>query len=245
MVKIVSCGKLTKQCSSLNCVSVAGAISGNLCGITSWLIVTGVREGGFHNFIKNSGKEIPMLVGNCVSIGLGGLVCIVVSFITNRSFTKEKEAMEWEKTRKINNPLVPWTQTYYKEFGLSEMATSSERPTREAIAKIFKRTKWTAYIFGIAISIVLVIIFPVVMITLRVLKKSQFVTWVYFAEIYAFIAAAFIITVPLFQEIFGICRRYQKNRKVPADDIRMNAKDASDIHSTQDNPVFDAELDCI
>ena len=91
-------------------------VVGCLCGIATWLGTASTFEGGLGDFINNTGNEVSMLVGNCVSIGVGGLVCIFVSLATNRDSTEELQ-IEWEKTRNIDNPLKPWTTIYAEDFG--------------------------------------------------------------------------------------------------------------------------------
>jgi hypothetical protein len=57
---------------------------------------------------------MPMLAGNVVAILAGGLITIVMSFVTNRDYVKEQETEIWENTRDIDSPLSPWTEVYAK-----------------------------------------------------------------------------------------------------------------------------------
>ena len=93
---------------------IAGVIGGCFCGMATWLSYAAQFEGGLAPsfFVKNTGREYPMLAGNITAIFVGALLAIVVSLITRRSMTPEEVEAEWEKTRDIDNPLSPWVQVY-------------------------------------------------------------------------------------------------------------------------------------
>merc|ERR1712226_974398 len=57
---------------------------GRATGMASWLYYASFFPGGLSaaTFVKNTGEEFPMLVGNIVAITVGGLACIIVTFIT-------------------------------------------------------------------------------------------------------------------------------------------------------------------
>jgi hypothetical protein len=55
-----------------------------------------------------------MLVGNVVSIASGGIICVVLTFITSPSLNVDQIGEVWEKTRDIDSPLLPWTEIYAK-----------------------------------------------------------------------------------------------------------------------------------
>ncbi|XP_013388209.1 urea-proton symporter DUR3 [Lingula anatina] len=187
---------------------VSGAVCGCILGLGSWLVTASQHEGGLSDFIQNTGKEDSMLVGNCVAIGSGGIICIVVSLITNRRFKSEDAVKEWEKTRNVDNPLNPWVHLYED----LPREKKDERPSHEEFLKIFRSAKITAYVAGIILSVVLIIIWPAIMAGLRVLNETMFIGWAYVSQVWAFLAAAFIISVPLVQEIWGIWRQYKRNK---------------------------------
>ncbi|CAH1790509.1 unnamed protein product, partial [Owenia fusiformis] len=187
---------------------ISGAVLGCIAGIVSWLATASTYPGGLYDFLKNTYQDVAMLVGNCVAIGVGGIVCVFVSLCTiDRK--KHKKHNEWEKTRNIENPLHPWAKKYETDFG---NRNSNKRPTQLDMERIFKKARLTAIIFGIIMSVGLIIIWPAVMTGLKVLKEDQFYHWTVFSQIWAFIAAAFIISVPLIQEIYGIYKQTKKNR---------------------------------
>ena len=91
---------------------IAGSLIGVLCGFVTWLSVASTYPGGLAggHFLENTGREVPMLCGNCVSIGVGGILCVVVSLWQNRHMTKEEREEVWEKTRSVDNFLLPWSE---------------------------------------------------------------------------------------------------------------------------------------
>ena len=93
---------------------IAGVIGGCICGMISWLSYASQFPGGLTSatFVKNTGEEFPMLVGNCVAITFGAIFSILVSFCTRPRMTADEVEAEWEITRNIDNPLSPWVEVY-------------------------------------------------------------------------------------------------------------------------------------
>ncbi|CAH1782806.1 unnamed protein product [Owenia fusiformis] len=211
---------------------IAGVISGCVSGLTAWLIMASTYEGGLGDFLKNTGRELVMFVGNCCSIGVGGIVCIVVSLVTGKS-KSDKAYEEWEKTRNIENPLHPWSLKYAEEFGIDTSTTTIWRPTQEEMAKIFRKARLIAIIVGLVLTVGLVIIWPSSMMSLVVLSETQFRMWTQFSQVWAFTAAVFIVTVPFVQEIYGIIKQVKQNRE--------NAQESSngeDAHTVKSNGAY-------
>lgn len=55
-----------------------------------------------------------MLVGNVLSIGTGGILVVVFTFMTTKQLNVDQIGEVWEKTRDIDSPLMPWTEIYAK-----------------------------------------------------------------------------------------------------------------------------------
>ena len=91
---------------------IAGSLIGVVCGFVTWLSVASTYPGGLAggHFLENTGREVPMLCGNCVSIGVGGIVCVVISLWQNRHMTEAEREEVWEKTRGVDNILWPWSE---------------------------------------------------------------------------------------------------------------------------------------
>jgi hypothetical protein len=55
-----------------------------------------------------------MLVGNCLAIGVGGIVVVILTLLTTKPLNVDQTGEVWEKTRDIDSPLLPWTEIYAK-----------------------------------------------------------------------------------------------------------------------------------
>ncbi|CAH1778295.1 unnamed protein product [Owenia fusiformis] len=192
---------------------ISGVVCGCVCGISVWLIISSTYEGGLADFLKNTGRPIPTLVGSGVSMLMGGLVCIVVSICTlNRELHNEEQV--WGKLQNIENPLHPWAMTYAHEFGKPKGETGVyERPTQKELRKQYKKPFIIVTVSAIGLSIGFFIIWPAVMLPIKVMNQDQFRHWINLTLTYAFIAAAFIIIVPLVQEIYSIVSKARHNKK--------------------------------
>merc|ERR1719423_227345 len=199
---------------------IAGVVGGCICGLSSWLYYASSFEGGLSakTFVKNTGEEMPMLVGNIVSIGGGAVFTIIVTFCTRWKMTKEDEEIEWEKTRDIDNPLSPWVQVYKGELNLEEGDKFHDRPPLELVIKKFRAAKITAYIAGLFFTLLFVGIWPGSMLTLDVLDVTGFGIWTTLSRGWAFVAATFIIILPLVQEFSAITRQIKQNKAAAESD---------------------------
>ena len=94
---------------------LSGAVLGAAAGIASWLGFASTFPGGLgaETFLRNTGKQLAMMAGNCVSLGVGAVVCVAVTFATRpRRMTPAEVEDEWRKTFTIDNPLRPWSRRY-------------------------------------------------------------------------------------------------------------------------------------
>ena len=41
------------------------------------------HQGGLGDFIANTGQSLPMLTGNVVALVAGGVICLIVSYVTS------------------------------------------------------------------------------------------------------------------------------------------------------------------
>merc|ERR1719411_2213960 len=155
-----------------------------------------------------------MLAGNITAISVGAIMAIVMSLITRPWMTKE----EGEKTREIDNPLSPWVQKYKGELNLEEGDTFHDRPPLDLVIKKFRAAKLTAYVAGVAFTIIFVGIWPGSMLTVNVLDVNGFLAWTTLSRGWAYVAAAFIIIVPLVQEFMAILRQHRQNKKIQSMD---------------------------
>lgn len=194
---------------------IFGVVGGCAAGMTCWLTYASTYPGGLslETFVKNTGEELPMLVGNIVAIGVGAVFCIVVTFITRWKMTPEIEEAEWDKTRDIDNPLSPWVAKYKGELNLDDGENFHDRPPLEIVIRKFRAAKITAYVAAVLFTLLFVCIWPGGMLSIDILDLSGFNVWTTMSRGWAFVAAAFIIIVPMYQEVKAILKQIAQNKK--------------------------------
>jgi len=194
---------------------ISGVVGGCAVGMTGWLSYASTYEGGLSaaTFVKNTGEELPMLTGNILAISVGGVISLVVSFITNMRLTPEMEEAEWDKTRDIDNPLSPWVAKYKGELNLEDGENFHDRPPLEIVIRKFRAAKITAYCAAVLFTLLFICIWPGSMLSIDILDLSGFNIWTTISRVWAFTAAAFIIIMPMYQEVKAIIKQNAKNKK--------------------------------
>jgi len=195
--------------------AISGVVGGAIAGMSVWLTLASTFPGGLSGatFVRNTGEEIPMLFGNITAIGMGAVFTIVVTFITRWNMTPEIEEEEWEKTRDIDNPLSPWVTKYQGELNLDDVENFHDRPPLDIVIRKFRAAKITSYIAAVCFTILFVVIWPGSMLTIDVFNYAQFNTWTVVSRGWAFTAAAFIVLVPLFQEVKAVLKQLERNKE--------------------------------
>jgi len=194
---------------------ICGVVGGCVSGMTCWLAYASTYPGGLGlaYFVKNTGEELPMLVGNIVAIGVGAVFCIVVTFMTRWKMTPEIEEAEWDKTRDIDNPLSPWVAKYKGELNLDDGENFHDRPPLEIVIRKFRAAKITAYAAAVLFTLLFVCIWPGSMLSMDILDLTSFNVWTTMSRGWAFCAAAFIIIVPMYQEVKAVFKQLAKNKE--------------------------------
>ena len=156
-----------------------------------------------------------MLTGNCVSIIMGAVISILVTYLTRWNMTKEMEEEEWSKTRDIDNPLSPWVSKYQGELDLemSDMREFHEKPPLELVIKKFRTARITAWSAAVCFTVVLVGVWPGSMLSVDILDQSGFTVWTSLSRGWAYVAAAFIVIVPLAQELRAVQKQLKRNKE--------------------------------
>eukprot|EP00092_Neocalanus_flemingeri_P004863 GFUD01005233.1.p1 GENE.GFUD01005233.1~~GFUD01005233.1.p1 ORF type:complete len:862 (-),score=165.97 GFUD01005233.1:766-3351(-) len=218
---------------------ISGTVGGCAAGMTCWLTYASTYPGGLSlaTFVKNTGEELPMLVGNLVAIGVGAVFCVVVTYITRWNMTPEIEEAEWDKTRDIDNPLSPWVAKYKGELNLDDGENFHDRPPLEIVIRKFRAAKITAYVAAVLFTLLFVCIWPGSMLSVDILDLSGFNVWTTMSRGWAFVAAAFIIIVPMYQEVKAIFKQLAKNRedKIRAEEISNNGE-SQPLHQSDPLP---------
>ena len=94
------------------------------------------------------------------------------------------------------------------ELNLEEGDTFHDRPPLDIVIKKFRAAKLTALIAGLAFTVLFVGIWPGSMLTINVLDVKGFLAWTTLSRGWAYVAATFIIIVPLVQEVILECTSY-------------------------------------
>ncbi|XP_078667260.1 uncharacterized protein LOC144909083 [Branchiostoma floridae x Branchiostoma belcheri] len=224
---------------------IAGATVGSALALVCWLAVAATLPGGLMggNFIKNTGDQLSMIVGNLVSILSGGAVCALVSLGGSFRVSSQELEEEWEKTRSLDNPLKPWGPTYQSAYKMESANKLNDRPTFAEVRRYCRKPRITALAAGIGISLVLVILWPAGMLVVGVMNGDQFQHWVNVSQSWAYLAAAFLIAVPLIQEIVSVRRQYVTNKSAvdcanedPVEEEDNKTVGISYIEETSPNP---------
>merc|ERR1712110_949625 len=223
---------------------VSGVVGGCLSGMAAWLSYASQFPGGLSaaTFVKNTGEELPMLTGNIVAISVGGAACIIVTFVTRMRMTPEMEEEEWDKTRDIDNPLSPWVTKYEGELNLDDGENFHDRPPLEIVIRKFRTAKITSYIAAVCFTILFVVIWPGSMLSIDIFDLQQFNTWTVISRCWAFAASAFIVLVPMFQEVKAVLKQLGRNKedKTSLNDEHLPLSKVEINESGIPNPNFTA-----
>lgn len=156
--------------------AVIAAWSGLVLAVASWLIACSVQSGSIS--VDNLGKNETMLTGNLVAILSSGLIHFVISMISPQNFDFD--------TLDSNIKLVETDDT-------SGLTAEEKDPKMLADAK-----KWIVR-RGWALTIILVIIWPLLSIPAGKFTKDYFAFWVLVAIAWGFGAAIIITILPLME----------------------------------------------
>ncbi|KAJ7171123.1 urea transporter [Mycena filopes] len=186
---------------------IVGSIAGFGAGIIAWLVTTSTLNGGVIN-VTTSGGDYEMLAGNLASIGVGGIIATVTSYIWPENY-------DFESTRAINKPAAKLEE---KEVTNEE----TERPSMEkkeqekapsvadsfdaaeieeeldpvALNKAFRFAAWSS----LALLLVLIILIPLpLFFASTVYGKGGLTAWVAIGIAWTFLSAFSVVLYPLWE----------------------------------------------
>lgn len=154
--------------------AIAGSIVGCVVGIITWLSVTKVEYGRVN--LHTTGKNAPMLAGNLVSILAGGLIHAACSLVWPQNY-------DWETTKSIS--MVEKDKI--------------DLPTEEFKEEKLKKAKTWIIKWGIGLTIVIVILWPVLSLPARVFSNGYFTFWAVISIAWGTIGSLVIIILPLIE----------------------------------------------
>ncbi|KAM5537057.1 hypothetical protein V8D89_009203 [Ganoderma adspersum] len=204
---------------------IGGAVAGFCTGVIAWLVTTSALNGG-ELTVTTTGGDLEMLAGNLASIGVGGIVTVVVSLIWPENF-------DFETTRAINRPAHgpdPDSPVGHSAEGSldekkRESAAVSLEPTSEddfadeeekeldpiALNRAFSIAAWASVI----LTLIMLIIIPLPLFFAQtVFGVGGLTAWVVIGMIWAFCSAIAVVLYPLYESreaLLVICRGIVKD----------------------------------
>jgi len=174
---------------------IGGSIVGFAAGIIAWLVTTATLNDNVINVVT-SGGDYEMLAGNVASIGVGGIVATVASYIWPENY-------DFEGTRAINapsarpqDPDVDFDDVK-KEHAITHVETVvDDELDPVALQKAFK----FAAISSIALFLLMIILIPLPLFFSSVIYgEAGFTTWVVIGIIWTFWSAFCVVLYPLYE----------------------------------------------
>ncbi|KZV83522.1 Na+/solute symporter [Exidia glandulosa HHB12029] len=211
VVPIALCVTWSKA-NRIGCIT--GAVAGFAAGIIAWLVTTSSLNGGTINVVT-SGGDLEMLAGNLASIGVGGIVAVVTSWLRPDNF-------DFEITRAINSPhhhhaeateveAEPVEPTKEKEASDAKRDTESASASDDVpdvgktdeneldpvgLKKAFRFAVWSS----VVLLVVLILLIPLPLFFAQtVYGVGGFTAWIVIGIIWAFGAAFTVVIYPLYE----------------------------------------------
>jgi len=189
-----------KKANKWGCIG--GAIAGFVVGIIAWLVTTATLNDNVINVVT-SGGDYEMLAGNLASIGVGGIVASVSSYLWPEDFN-------FDTTRAINAP-----GTRHVHGRDSAEGDDDEKKSREAIEaaevendesdrdldpvglqKAFRFAAWSS----VALTLVMIILIPLpLFFSSTVYGVAGLSAWVVVGMIWTFCSAFIVVLYPLWE----------------------------------------------
>ncbi|KAL4279601.1 hypothetical protein GQ457_03G003830 [Hibiscus cannabinus] len=184
--------------------AILGAIIGCISGIVTWLSVASVEYGRVN--LDTTGRNAPMLAGNLVSILTGGVIHGICSLLWPQNYT-------WDTTRQIT--LV--------EKEASDLHEEEEEFKEE---KLKKAKSWIVK-WGVGLTILIVILWPLLTIPAGEFSVGYFTFWAVIAIAWGSIGSAVIIGLPIIESwgtITSVCSGMFTSDKLMEKVEEMNLK---------------------
>ncbi|KAJ6551826.1 urea transporter [Mycena capillaripes] len=186
---------------------IVGALAGFAAGIIAWLVTTSTLNGGVIN-VTTSGGDFEMLAGNLASIGVGGIIATVSSYIWPENY-------DFESTRAINKPTTTPTKVQENDGMEKEERPSVEKKEKTpsvadsldaaeiedeldpvALNKAFRFAAWSS----LGLLVVLIILIPLpLFFASTIYGKGGLTAWVVIGIIWTFLSAFSVVLYPLWE----------------------------------------------
>ncbi len=166
---------------------ISAAIIGLVCGVVAWISSAFIIYGQVSLF--STGQNIPLLVGNVVSISTGAAISLIGSILKPDNFNfnvmKQRILVVDDKIRSIIQ--------------------------QDSDEKVLKSAAQFSYKYGIVLALILVVVWPLPLyFSGYVFSLAVYQIWVEIAVIWATVAAAWIVLQPLVEARSGIIEAVKK-----------------------------------
>ncbi|KAJ8306847.1 hypothetical protein KUTeg_014931 [Tegillarca granosa] len=183
---------------------IAGSVSGLIAAIIAMFVTAHTMyPEGLKNFIVNTSQDFSLLAGSVAAIFVSLTICVIVSIKTTTVVNKTDAEEEWEKTFSIDNPLNPWRRVYKVELAAIK---AGNYVSTYHMSKIFRKSKYVAYIGGAIGLFLFLVVLPGVMLSFGVLTIDQLSSWILFFQVWVICGACFALFVPPVEEITQILK---------------------------------------
>ena len=186
-----------------------GVLTGLVSALAAWLGYASYLPNGLAWFQGNTGEQMASIVGLSVALGVGGVACVVVSLSCGGCDPDREEGDVWEACYRIDNPIVPWTMRYAPQIHVNRKdrwMTGSHLPPAFHVRRAFKVAELSAYIVGVGLSLVVMLVWPAFMLFAKVFSLAVFTNWAMLVLVSGALVAAYIVVVPLVCEVVQVCR---------------------------------------
>ena len=184
---------------------IAGALTGAAAGVVSWLVYASTLDGGLsEDFRANTSEARVTIVGSAAALFSGGVVCCLISLCSGGCSDELMREEVWEKTRSVDNPIQPWSVRYASDIGAQNMGKG--RPHFYAVRRAFKAASLSAYIAGLLLAVLVVLVWPACMLLLDTFDEHSLANWTLLVLIATLAAAAYVTLVPVVWEVIRVCR---------------------------------------
>lgn len=198
--------------------ATAGALIGLACGVASWFGTAYMLSGEVS--VRSTSQDIPLLVGNVVSILVGAAIVLIGSSIRPEYFDF---SLMKQKIVTVDGRIKGLFEKENEEY--------------------LKKSSKFGYKIAIALTLVLVVAWPMPLyLSGYVFSQTTYFMWVGIAVAWAAIAAGVIVFMPLIESRAGISRALQMiGQKAEAATYELANKKWPDLDMTKDPELYTAK----
>lgn len=199
--------------------ATAGALIGLVCGVASWVGTAYMLSGEVS--VRSTSQDIPLLVGNVVSILVGAAVVLVGSSIRPEYFDF---SLMKQKIVTVDGRIKGLFEKEDEEY--------------------LKKSSKFGYKIAIALTLVLVVAWPMPLyLSGYVFSEAIYFMWVGIAVAWAAIAAGVIVFMPLIESRAGIFRALQMigQKTSEAAAYELASKKWPEVDMTKDLNLYTAK----